>query len=172
MTPSHNLAQALLPEFDQEMTTTRALLERVPDSQGAWKPHPKSFSLGHLAQLVSWMPGWMTRTLRETNMTLSGPPPYSLEPTSTLLREFDTNVREARAAIAASSDEDFQTIWSFGSGDTVFFSMPRRAAVRQHLNHLIHHRGQLSVYLRLVDVPLPSIYGPTADEPWGGPANK
>jgi uncharacterized damage-inducible protein DinB len=156
----------LLPEFDQEMATTRRLLERVPSDKGAWKPHPKSFSMGHLAQLVSRMPGWITQMMRETRLDLSAAPSYSLESTEDLLAGFDRHVAEARAALAGAKDEDFSVPWSLGSGDRVFFTMPRGVVVRQTINHLVHHRGQLSVYLRLVDVPLPSIYGPTADEGW------
>jgi len=163
-----SIAETLLPEFDQEMATTRRLLERVPEEKGQWKPHPKSFSLGHLAQLVSWMPGWITSALRDTGLDLSGGPRYSYETTATLLAAFDRNVQEARAALAASRDEDYQVLWSLRMGEQVLFSAPRAVIVRQDINHLIHHRGQLTVYLRLLDVPIPSIYGPTADEPWNG----
>jgi uncharacterized damage-inducible protein DinB len=163
-----SLSEMFLPEFDQEMATTRRLLERVPSERGAWKPHEKSFSLGHLAQLVSWMPGWITNALQETRLDLSGAARYSQEKTEDLLAGFDRNVKEAREALAAASDADFQVPWSLTSGDRVFFTLPRVAVVRQTINHLVHHRGQLSVYLRMVDVPLPSIYGPTADEGWGG----
>ncbi|HEX2723802.1 MAG TPA: DinB family protein, partial [Gemmatimonadaceae bacterium] len=158
--------EKLLPEFDQEMATTRRLLERVPAGSGAWKPHAKSFSIEHLAQLVSWMPGWITKTLREPDINLAGGTGYSSETPETLLAMFDSNVREAREAIAESSDDHMETMWSLKHGERVLFSLARGPAVRQHLNHLIHHRGQLSVYLRLLDVPLPSIYGPTADEQW------
>jgi uncharacterized damage-inducible protein DinB len=157
-------AETLLPEFDQEMATTRRLLERVPSDKGLWKPHPKSFSLGHLAQLVSWMPGWITSTLRQTELDLRTAPGYSFETTATLLEGFDKNVREAREALASSKDAEFAVPWSLRQGDRVIFTLPRGAVVRMHISHLIHHRGQLTVYLRLNDVPLPSIYGPTADE--------
>jgi uncharacterized damage-inducible protein DinB len=160
------IAETLLPEFDQEMAVTRRLLERVPSEKGQWKPHVKSFALGHLAQLVSWMPGWITRTLRETRLDLAAAGGYSFETTETLLAGFDRNVREARDALMASKDADYAVTWSLTHGDRVLFSAPRGVVVRQHINHLIHHRGQLTVYLRLVDVPLPSIYGPTADEGW------
>jgi uncharacterized damage-inducible protein DinB len=163
-----SIGQTLLPEFDQEMAVTRRLLERVPDGKGAWKPHAKSFSLGHLAQLVARMPDWLTQALRETRLDLSRAAGYSLEPTATLLAEFDRNVREARAAIAAARDEDLAVPWSLTTGERVLFSMPRGEVVRTTINHLVHHRGQLSVYLRMLDVPIPSIYGPSADEGWGG----
>jgi len=161
-----SIGGALLPEFDQEMATTRRLLERVPSDKGTWKPHPKSFALGHLAQLLAWMPGWVTGTLQSTELDVAGTPAYSFETTATLLDLFDRNVREAREALAAIPDADFDVPWSLKRRGDVLFTAPRGTVVRQHINHLIHHRGQLSVYLRLVDVPLPSIYGPTADERW------
>ncbi len=153
-----------LPEFDLEMATTRRLLERVPSDKGEWKPHVKSFALGHLAQLVTWMPGWIANCLSHTELELTAAPKYSFETTGTLLAGFDQNVREAREALASVRAEDLGVMWSLKRGGQVLFSAPRGAAARTHLNHLIHHRGQLTVYLRLVDVPLPSIYGPTADE--------
>ncbi len=159
-----SISETLLPEFDQEMATTRRLLERVPSEQGQWKPHEKSFALGHLAQLVAWMPGWITNALRETSLDLARYPGYSYEKTETLLATFDRHVAEARAAIAASRDEDYRVDWSLKHGDRVIMTQPRAEVVRTHVNHLIHHRGQLTVYLRLIDVPVPSVYGPTADE--------
>ena len=161
-----SISETLLPEFDQEMATTRRLLERVPSDQGQWKPHPKSFSLAHLAQLVSWMPGWITNTLRESKLDLLKVGGYSNESTDTLLAGFDKNVGEARAAIAEAKDPDYGVPWSLTRGEQVLMTMPRGSVVRQHINHLVHHRGQLTVYLRLLDVPIPSIYGPTADERW------
>lgn len=163
-----SIADTLLPEFDQEMATTRKVLERVPTEKGKWKPHPKSFSLGHLTQLVAGMPGWITNAVTETQLDLARYPGYSYEKTETLLESFDKHVREARRAIASAKDADFNVIWSLKHGDRVLFSMPRGPVVRQTINHLVHHRGQLTVYLRLIDVPVPSIYGPTADEPMPG----
>lgn len=160
------IAQTFLPEFDQEMATTRRLLERVPSDQGTWKPHPKSFPLGHLAQLVAIMPGWITNIVQETSLDLSSASGYTYEKTETLLQIFDKNVREGREALAATSDTDFGVTWSLKHGDRVLFGAPRVVVVRQTINHLVHHRGQLTVYLRMLDVPIPSIYGPTADERW------
>ena len=158
------ISKTLLPEFDQEMATTRRVLERVPSDKGQWKPHPKSFSLAHLAQLVAWMPGWITNAVTKTSLNLAAAGGYSNEKTEDLLTMFDKNVKEARAAIAKSKDADFKKNWSLKHGDRVIFIQPRAEVVRQHINHLVHHRGQLTVYLRLIDVPVPSIYGPTADE--------
>jgi uncharacterized damage-inducible protein DinB len=153
-----------LKEFDQEMASTRRLLERVPTEKGEWKPHEKSFALGHLAQLVSWMPAWIANALRESELELAEAPGYSFEATETLLRAFDEHVRDARAALAADPGADMDAPWSLKRGGQVLFTTTRGEIVRMHLSHLIHHRGQLTVYLRLLDVPLPSIYGPTADE--------
>jgi uncharacterized damage-inducible protein DinB len=158
------ISETLLPELDQEMATTRRLLERVPSAKGTWKPHEKSFSLGHLAQLVAWMPGWITNALQETELDLARAGKYSYEKTETLLAMFDRNVSEARAAISSTPEADWGVNWSLKFGDRTIMTLPRAAVVRQHVNHLIHHRGQLTVYLRLIDVPIPSIYGPTADE--------
>jgi len=169
-----SVADMLLPEFDQEMASTRKVIERVPTDKGQFKPHPKSFSLGHLTQLVSGMPGWITNAVTQTALDLSGYPGYSYEKTGDLLKTFDRNVKEARQAIANAKDSDYNVNWSLKRGDQVFFTAPRAVIVRQTINHLVHHRGQLTVYLRLIDVPVPSIYGPTADEPMPGlsPAKK
>ena len=160
-------APAIPPkEFDQEMTTTRRLLERVPDDKGPWKPHAKSFALGHLAQLVAWMPGWIAQSLRDPHIDLARSGGYSFETTETLLRNFDSNVAAAREALEAVTGSALQEPWSLRRGETVIFTSPRGEVVRMHLSHLIHHRGQLTVYLRELDVPIPQIYGPTADERW------
>jgi uncharacterized damage-inducible protein DinB len=163
-----SIADMLLPEFDQEMATTRRVIERVPTDKGKFKPHPKSFALGHLTQLVAGMPGWITNAVTQTSLDLGGYPGYSYEKTEDLVKSFDKNVKEARQAIAAARDTDFNVNWSLKRGDQVFVTAPRAVIVRQTINHLVHHRGQLTVYLRLVDVAVPSIYGPTADEPVPG----
>lgn len=158
------ISDILLPEFDQEMAVTRRVLERVPSDRPDWKPHPKSFSVAHLAQLISSMPGWITSALKDTSLDLARGGAYTNESTAKLLDLFDRNVREARAAIEAASDADYQVMWSLKMGAHVIFTIPRAAVVRQNISHLVHHRGQMTVYLRLLDVPVPSIYGPTADE--------
>lgn len=161
-----NRKEELLAEFDQEMATTRRVLERAPDAKGSWKPHPKSFSLEHLAQLVSWMPEWIGQTLRETSLDLAEAAKYSSETTETLLRGFDANVASSRAAIQMVEDDDWEVRWTLRHGEHELFGAPRREVVRMHMSHLVHHRAQLGVYLRLLDVPVPSMYGPTADEGW------
>ena len=159
-----SIAETLLPEFDQEMATTRRVLERVPSDKAQWKPHEKSFPVGHLAQLVARMPGWITSALQQPKLDLSKFAGYSFEKTETLLDVFDKNVAEARAAIARTSDKDFEAPWSLMMGERELMKLPRGAVTRQNISHLVHHRGQLTVYLRLLNVPVPMIYGPTADE--------
>jgi uncharacterized damage-inducible protein DinB len=159
-------AERLVTEFDREMPPTRRLLERVPEDKAPWKPHPKSFPLGHLAQLVSDMPGWLTRVARGMDIDLAGGPGYRFQPTQALLDNFDRHVREARAALAEFVDADYAAPWHLKMGDQVFFTDERGMVIRQTINHFSHHRGQLTVYLRLLDVAVPSIYGPTADEGW------
>ena len=160
-------AESLLPEFDLEMAGTRRAIERVPTDKGSWKPHPKSFALGHLTQLVATMPGWIATMARTTELDLAKSAGYSLQSTESLLATFDKLVAEARIAIAGLKDADVSVPWSLKHGDRVLFTTPRGETIRSTINHLIHHRGQLTVYLRLIEVPVPSLYGPTADEPWG-----
>jgi uncharacterized damage-inducible protein DinB len=158
--------EALLKEFDAEMKTTRRVLERVPDGKPDWKPHPKSFSLAHLAQLVSWMPGWFAQAIENDTLDLSGGPKYSNEKSSTLLADFDRNVAAGRKAIAAATSETWKANWSLVAGGKTIMTLPKDEVTRQNMSHLVHHRAQLGVYLRLLDVPVPSMYGPTADERW------
>src|SRR6185437_9632854 len=161
------IGQALLPEFDQEMASTRRVIERVPSDKGPWKPHAKSFPLGHLAQLVAGMPGWLSTILQSPRLDMAAYPGYSFETTETLLGQFDANVRAARAALESTPDAALDESWSLARGEQVFFTSRRGDVVRQTISHLVHHRGQLTVYLRPLDVPVPAIYGPSADE---GPA--
>ena len=159
-----SIGLSLLPEFEQEMAGTRRVLKRVPSDKGQWKPHHKSFALGHLAQLVSWMPGWIANALRESSLDLAKAGGYSFESTETLLRGFDANVQAARDALRSTPDAEWTKAWELKRGDLVLWSAPRTVIVRNHINHLIHHRAQLGVYLRLNDLPVPSLYGPSADE--------
>jgi uncharacterized damage-inducible protein DinB len=163
------IAESILPEFDHETATTRTLLERVPADKSEWKPHPKSMSLGQLAMHIANLPRWASITLERTEFDTNpadGPrittPPF--ESTSSLLQAYDASVSAARALLAATPDAGFMVQWTLKNGGKNMFSMPRIAVFRSFvLNHAVHHRGQLSVYLRLLDVPIPNIYGPTAD---------
>jgi uncharacterized damage-inducible protein DinB len=165
-----SIAQTLLPEFDQEMANTRKVLERVPDDKWGWKPHEKSGTVGWLAGHVGTVPEWLTMTLNSESLDyapVDGPAytPPKIENAKQLLAAFDKAAREARTALVAASDQDFMKNWTLLAGGKEIFTMPRIACVRgMILNHLIHHRGQLTVYLRLVNVPVPGLYGPSADE--------
>jgi uncharacterized damage-inducible protein DinB len=164
-----SIAETLLPEFDHEMANTRRMLEAVPAADADWRPHPKSYSLGDLAAHIARLPLWGRYTLEQPELDLGAPANAALArsrftTTPELLEQFDRNVREARAAVAAASDADMGESWALKNAGTTIFSMPRAAVLRGFvLSHMIHHRGQLSVYLRLRDVPLPALYGPTAD---------
>ncbi len=157
-------AELILPKFDQEMAATRRVIERVPSEKGEWRPHAKSFPLGHLAQLVAWMPGWITNALTEKDLDLGKGAHYTFETTDTLLKSFDKGVAGARAAIADVKEDTLDEQWVLRNGDMELWKETRRKVVRSHINHLVHHRAQLTVYLRLLDVPVPAIYGPSADE--------
>ncbi len=161
---------SLLPEFDHEMTTTRKTLERVPDDKLDWKPHEKSMTMGSLATHLSNIPTWAMHAINGDSFDMApkdGPPPR-VQPANSrheVLERFDESVRAARAAIEGASDENLMGSWSLLSGGHTVLTLPRIAVLRSFvMSHMIHHRGQLSVYLRLNDIPVPSIYGPSADE--------
>ena len=164
-----SIAESILPEFDRETATTRVLLERVPEAHAAWKPHAKSMSLGQLAMHIANLPRWMSITLERTDFDTnptdgSRPTSPAFESAAVLLQIYDANVSAARALLARTTDGEFMVQWTLKNGGKSMFSMPRVAVLRSFvLNHAVHHRGQLSVYLRLLDVPIPNIYGPTAD---------
>lgn len=164
------IRDALLPEFDNEMAATRKTLERVPEGKPDWKPHDKSMQLGRLAAHLAELPTWAVMSLSQDSLDLAPPGaaprvPAVMTSRRELLDTFDKNVASARAAIAAASDESLIQPWTLLKGGQKIMSLPRVAVVRNFvLNHTIHHRAQLGVYLRLNDIPVPSIYGPSADE--------
>jgi uncharacterized damage-inducible protein DinB len=160
------IAQTLLPEFDQEVKNTRKLLECVPDGKFDYKPHEKSMSLGRLASHVAELPTYMTSTLRLERLDLTGKEPR-VEPKTRkeLLESFDKVAAEARELLAKATDEELAKVWTLTYQGQQIFAMPRSAVLRSMvLSHLIHHRGQLGVYLRLNNVEFPGMYGPSADE--------
>ncbi len=156
----------LLPEFDAEMANTRKVLERVPEDKLSFQPHPKSFTLGKLATHVATLPTFTSVTLGTDALDVAGfTPPPNATSRAGLLAQFDKLRDEARAALAKTDDAAFLAPWSLRNGAQVIFTMNRLAVLRSFaMNHLIHHRAQLTVYLRLLDVPLPGLYGPSADE--------
>jgi len=162
-----SIAASVLPEFDQEMATTRTMLERVPETRAEWTPHSKSWTLGQLAAHIGHLPklGLIAMEADELDVaaTGSGNAPR-FDSTAILLRTFDDNVKRARAAIETASDSDMMEPWTLRKAGKTIWTLPRAAVLRSFiLSHMIHHRGQLSVYLRLNDVPVPPVYGPSAD---------
>jgi hypothetical protein len=187
------LRDALLPEFDHEMANTRKTLERVPDDKLDWKPHVKSTAMGGLATHLGNLPTWANHTIAEDALDLAPrakpaalsrglqvlnprtadaapegkplPPAPAVKTRKELLELFDSNVTNARAAIATASDEDLFKPWTLLNNGKQILTLPKIAVLRSFvMNHNIHHRAQLGVYLRLNDIPVPSIYGPSADE--------
>lgn len=160
------ISASLLPEFDHEMATSRTVIERVPEDKYGWKPHEKSMTAGRLASHVAEMPAWATSSITQDSLDLAGGyKPFDGSSRAEVLALFDKNVVAARAAIAGCSDETFMKNWTLKMGDKTLMTMPKVAVVRTFvMNHVIHHRGQLSVYLRELNVSVPSIYGPSADE--------
>ncbi len=162
-----NVRAAFVAEFDHEMAVTRTVLDRVPDEQFSWKPHEKSFSMGGLATHLSQLPHWGRQILDNDFYDLASSSMHATarRNRAEVLANFDGSVAEVRSALVASSDVELNAVWTLKRGGHTVLSLPRLQALRTFLmNHVIHHRGQMTVYLRLQGVPLPPIYGPTADE--------
>ena len=161
------ISDTLLPEFDHEVGTTRRVLERVPENQWDWTPHEKSMKMGRLACHVAEMPMFATSIAKSDTMDFAKGDYKTIEAANRqqLLDAFDKVTSEARTAIAGLSNEEFMKPWSLQNDGKTLLSMPKAVVLRSFMmNHLIHHRGQLSVYLRLTNTPVPSIYGPSGDE--------
>jgi uncharacterized damage-inducible protein DinB len=162
------ISDALLQEYDAEAANTRRVLERVPEDKFSWRPHAKSQTLGELANHLAEVPKWtaVTLTAPELDFAAMGDyKPNTYTSRADLLAAYDKDVAEARAIISKTSDDAWQQVWTMRKGDEIVLSAPRTTVMRSFImNHGIHHRAQLGVYLRLNDVPVPSIYGPTADE--------
>jgi uncharacterized damage-inducible protein DinB len=164
------ISEAVLPEFDHEMANTRKTLERIPEDKFGWKPHEKSMTLGRLATHVAEIPGYIQEILQTESFDFAPPgaPPYqpmTAGSRAEVLELFDRNRGAARAAIAAPGDAQWMVPWTLLNGGTVVFSLPRFAVLRgMVMSHIVHHRAQLGVYLRLNDIAVPALYGPSADE--------
>lgn len=164
------LSESILPEFDQEMASTRKTLGRIPDEKLDWRAHEKSWTIGELATHLANLPSWTLHCINEDSIDLApkeGELPHvpPAESANTAVDVFDKNVAAARAAIAGASDEKLMQPWSLLSGGKTIFTIPKVAVLRSFvMNHMIHHRAQLGVYLRLNQVDVPAIYGPSADE--------
>ncbi len=162
-------AEILLLDFEPEIASARRLLERIPEDNPAWKPHEKSMPIGRLALHVARLPDFATRLLTTDELDIAAEKfaPITFESTAHLLTELDRAAAEARGHLAAAADDYLKTHWKLAFGDRVLVDEERSTLYRtMFLNHLVHHRGQLCVYLRLLDIPVPGLYGPSADEPF------
>src|SRR6188508_2526787 len=162
------LTQLFLDEFDREAPRTRRALEHVPLGRDGWTPHPKSMPLGRLAGLVASMPSWVTLIVEQDELELNPPAgggQYQQPSTDTLADILEGHIRKARESLSNTNDDFLMTTnWRLRAGGKVVMEAPRHVVLRDTLNHLAHHRGQLTVYLRLTDQPVPAIYGPSADD--------
>ncbi|HXX15235.1 MAG TPA: DinB family protein [Candidatus Eremiobacteraceae bacterium] len=161
------IAQSLLLEFDREMATTRKMLERFPEDKVEWRPHETCMTMGRLAGHVAELAGWIIPTMNQDKLELdqSSYKPATVKSRAESLKQFDETVKTARAAIAGASDETLMKPWSFVYAGNTVFTMPKIAVLRGFvMNHLIHHRGQLSTFYRVAGVPVPALYGPSKDE--------
>jgi uncharacterized damage-inducible protein DinB len=163
------IAAALLPEFDHEMANTRKTLERIPEDKWGWKPHEKSMTLGRLTGHLAELPSWAVEAINKEFVDIAPGEHRGQAMVASsqqqALDAFDKNVVAARAALAGASDEHLLKPWTLRAGEKTILTLPRIAVVRAMvMNHMIHHRAQLGVYLRLNDIAVPAIYGPSADE--------
>ena len=161
------LAELLLAQLEREVESTRKMVERSPDNDPEWKPHPKSMPIGYLTTLVATMPGWIAMMIESEFLDLATGQRPSATTTADRLALFDESVAKAKRALAGTNDDHLRKPWQLRVGGNVVDEKPRHIMIVDTISHLAHHRGQLSVYLRLNDKPVPSIYGPTADEGWG-----
>lgn len=165
------LTEIFLDDLAREAKPTRRVLERVPDDRDDWKPHEKSMQLGYLAALVATMPNWIALMINQDELDLAAgatgglaPPPRQVTEGRSLVDALDHSVAKAREALTNTNDAHLLTTWKLRHGERVMMEERRHIAIRETFHHLAHHRGQLTVYLRLNDIAVPSIYGPSADE--------
>jgi len=164
------MSDLLLPEFDEEMAATRRMLERVPEGKGGWQPHAKSMTLGRLATHLAEIPSWTVNTLTRSELDIAPPggPPFTprvVQTKTELLDLFDQNVQAGRRALAGVPDDEFAKPWTFKRAGQTIWTRPKHEVFRRMaMSHMVHHRAQLGVYLRLQEVAIPGMYGPSADE--------
>jgi uncharacterized damage-inducible protein DinB len=166
--PTNRIATSLINEMTNEIQTTRKCLERIPADKFDYKPHEKSMEMGKLASHIAEMFGWTGPTIKDTELDFAKMDykPFEPKTTAELVEFFEKQAAEALQTLEGTPDETFMEAWSLRNGEQIYFTLPKVAVMRSFvMNHLIHHRGQLSVYMRLNDIPVPGIYGPSADEP-------
>ena len=161
------IAEVLLAQLEREVPTTRKALERVPEGKPDWKPHPKSMELGYLSALIAGMIGWIAIMIDREHLDLGSGDQVMPSTGAERLAAFDKAVADARRALSGTTEEHLTKPWQLRVGGNVVDEKPRYIMIADTFSHLAHHRGQLTVYLRLNDQKVPSIYGPTADEKWG-----
>ena len=161
-----NTAQRLSAELRQESAKNKIMLERIPASKLSWKPHEKCMTIGRLGMNIAELPNWITRSLASEEYDIGAAPynPNIPQSHGQILAEFENQLRKAIERLDSASDETLAKNWRVRKADKVIYDIPRAEVIRRQLNHIIHHRGQLSVFLRLLDVPVPGTFGPTADE--------
>ena len=162
------LNHALLQEVEQEFASTRKMLQKIPEEHFGWKPHEKSYTLGRLASHVAELTGWVSfiLTTNELDFAKGDYKPVNAPTSAELMELFEDNFTKSKEALQKASDDALMQKWKFRNGEQIYFDLPKIAVLRSFaMNHIIHHRAQLSVYLRLLDIPVPGMYGPTADEP-------
>jgi uncharacterized damage-inducible protein DinB len=157
-------AAEYLKELDAEAAATRKCLERIPETSYEWKPHERSMNMGYLVLLVAEIPKWITHVIEKGEIDLATFPHFQAKSSAELAKHFDENLKGARESLQKASDESLSGMFSLKNKGQVLFSAPKKETVSQSINHLVHHRGQLTIYMRLNDIPVPSIYGPSADE--------
>jgi len=159
-------AQRFIKEIQQEAAKNKSMLERIPEPKLSWKPHEKSMTIGRLGMHIAELPRWVDRCLNSKEYDMGSAPynPNIPKSHAEIMAEFDRQLNNAVRVLESASDSQLEENWKFRRGDKVIYDLPRAEVVRRQLNHIIHHRGQLSVFLRLLDVPVPGTYGPTADE--------
>ncbi len=161
------MTDLILEDLEHEIPATRRVVERVPEGRDDWKPHEKSMAMGYLALLVATMPGWVATMINQDELDLAaggGFTPKQVSGGHGLVDALESSVAKAREALKNTTDEHLRTNWKLRLGDRLLLEQPRDVFIRETLRHHAHHRGQLTVYLRLNDIPVPSVYGPSADE--------
>lgn len=161
---NYSYAEVFLKELESEVPATRKCLERIPEGLFGWKPHERSMTLGYLSLLVAEIPKWITVTIEENEIDFATYKHFQPTNTQELVNHFDENIQGARKALQNATEETLSKNFVLKNQDKVFFTMPVVESVSSTLNHWVHHRGQLTVFMRLKDIPVPSIYGPSADD--------